>query len=73
MIYKKCIVAAPFVHNVINRNMLMNDIKRIKGSSKEIVEIVSGSAIITISVIQIPSKGLILALSPYNQNFPFYL
>lgn len=44
-----------FVHNAYNRNMLVNDIKGNKGSSKESGEIDSGSAIIAIYVIQIPS------------------
>ena len=57
-----------FVHNVNNRNMLRNDIKGIIGSSKELAEIASGSVIITVYVIQIPSEGPRLAEKAYNQN-----
>jgi hypothetical protein len=64
----KTFVGVCFVHNVYNRNMLVNDIKGNIGSSKELAEIASGSVIITIYVSQIPSKGYILAQRAYNQN-----
>ncbi|PFG06181.1 hypothetical protein ATG71_3025 [Bacillus sp. es.034] len=67
----KTLIGVCFVHNVYNRNMLMNDIKGIKGSSKELAEIASGSVIITIYVIQIPSEGSRLAEKAYNQNLYF--
>ncbi|WP_258261936.1 hypothetical protein [Rossellomorea sp. SC111] len=52
--------------------MLKNDIKSNKGSSKEYAEIASGSVIITIYVIQIPSEGSRLAERAYNQNLYFW-
>jgi hypothetical protein len=67
----KTLIGVCFVHNVYNRNMLMNDIKSIEGSSKELAEIASGSVIITIYVIQIPSEGSRLAERAYNQNLYF--
>lgn len=67
----KTLIGVCFVHNVNNRNMLRNDIKGIKGSSKELAEIASGSVIITIYVIQIPSEGSKLAEKAYNQNLYF--
>lgn len=67
----KTLFGGCFVHNVYNRNMLMNDIKSIKGSSKELAEIASGSVIITIYFIQIPSEGSRLAERAYNQNLYF--
>lgn len=67
----KTLIGVCFVHNAYNRNMLMNDIKGIIGSSKELAEIASGSVIITIYVIQIPSEGSRLAERAYNQNLYF--
>jgi hypothetical protein len=69
----KPLIGVCFVHNAYNRNMLKKDIKSNKGSSKESAEIASGSAIITIYVIQIPSEGSKLAERAYNQNFYFWL
>jgi hypothetical protein len=57
----KPLIGVCFVHNVYYRNMLMNDIKSNKGSSKELAELASGSAVITIYVIQIPPEGSKLA------------
>ncbi len=70
-VFNVCFVLC-FVHNVYNRNTLVNDIKAISGSSKEYAEKESGSVIIPIYVVQMPSESFKSLIIPYNQNYWIY-
>ncbi|KSU63237.1 hypothetical protein AS034_03000 [[Bacillus] enclensis] len=70
-VFNVCFVLC-FVHNVYNRNTLVNDIKAISGSSKEYAEKESGSVVIPIYVVQMPSESFKSLIIPYNQNYWIY-